>query len=266
MKKTLHFLFSALIIMMAFACGPSQRELAVQQINRAKQSVANGDTVTAISQLDSVKQQYPKAEVQIVVAKNITEELYRSLIEKNLNKQAQNDSLIIDLEKKFIKQKTEFDTYAQYIPKRQSLDRSWDRSFLQINLDERGVLFLTSNYMGQEWLDHTGIRVYDGNLQAKTEKVPLDDPFNHRSEFLDYKWEKVSYTNGKSDAVIHFIAEHPKLNLKCVFLGKRYYYILLEDYDIQAVVDALALSNAIKRKKSIDEQIKQYRKKTAQLQ
>lgn len=266
MKRTLNYVVYAAIVLTAIACGPSQRELAVQQINRAKQSIANRDTITAISQLDSVKHQYPKAEVQIVVAQNMTAELYRSLIEKDMNKQAQNDTLITQLEKKFIKQKTEFDTYTQYIPKRQSLDRSWDRSFLQVNLDERGILYLTSNYMGQEWLDHTGIRVYDGKLQAKSGKVPLDDPFNHRSEFLDYKWEKVSYTNGRSDSVIQFIAEHPRLDLKCVFLGKRYYYILLEDYDIQAVVDALALSKAIKRRKTINEEIKLYREKTAQLQ
>ena len=266
MKQTFKTFIVVLMLFLAFGCGPSQREMAVQQINRAKQSLLVNDTLLAISQLDSVHLKYPKAEVQKVVARNIQAELYRDLTDQALNEQTQNDSLIAKLEKKFVKQKTEFDQYTQYIPKRQSFNRSWDRSFLQINLDERGELYLTSNYMGKEWLDHTGIRVYDGKLQAKSGKVPLDDPLNHRSDFLDYKWEKVSYMNGKSDSVINFIAEHPKLDLKCVFLGKRYYYILLEDYDIQAVIDALELSKAIKRKKLIADEIKKYRNKTSQLQ
>lgn len=266
MKSILKYFFYSLLALFISSCGPSQRELAVQQINRAKQSIIEGDTLKAIVQLDSVKKTFPKAEVQLVVAKNMTEELYRQLMVSKTNELAQTDSTISKLESKFIKQKTEYDQYVQYIPNRQSLDRSWDRSFLQVNLNERGELYLTSNYMGKDWLDHTGIRVYDGPLQAKTEEVPLDNPLNHHSEFIDYKWEKVAYTNGKSDSVIHFITEHPNLNLKCVFLGKRYYYILLEKYDIQAVIDALALSEAIKRRKLISEDIKKYQGKIAELQ
>ena len=114
---------------------------------------------------------------------------------------------------------------------------------------------LSSNYIGEEWLSHTGIRVYDGKLQAKTEKVPLDDPNNHRSDFLDYKWEKVLYREHKADSVINFIADNMNRNLKCVFLGKRYYYILLESYDKEAVRDALLLSNAINEKKRLKREI-----------
>lgn len=266
MKHTTKSIIAIVLLMIAFGCGPSQRELAVQQINLAKQSLLQQDTMLAISQLDSVKLKYPKADVQKVVAQNMLAGLYRELVDGLMLQQSETDSIIIELEKKFVKQKTEFDQYIQYIPKRQSFDRTWDRSFIQVNLDERGELYLTSNYMGENWLEHTGIRVYDGNLQAKTEKVPLDDPFNHRSDFLDYKWEKVSYLNGKSDSIIQFIAENPKLDLKCVFLGKRYYYILLEDYDIQAIVDALSLSQAIKKKKSLADQLQSYRNIISSLQ
>ncbi|MFA9390765.1 MAG: hypothetical protein ACERKD_13215 [Prolixibacteraceae bacterium] len=262
LKQTIYLLLSFLVV----SCGPSQREMAVQQINKAKQSIVSGDTLVAIAQLDSVKIFFPKANVQLVVAKNMTAELYRQLIDRSKDKLNKNDSLIASLELKFIKQKTEFDQYTQYIPKRQSLDRSWDRSFLQVNLDERGELYLTSNYMGKDWLEHTAIRIYDGKLQAKSGTVELDDPMNYRSQFLDYKWEKVAYLNGKSDSVIHFIVEHPNLDLKCVFLGTRYYYILLEEYDIQAVTEALALSNAIKRRKIIAEEIKNFQQKISLLQ
>lgn len=230
------------------SCGPTQREKAVQQINRAKQSIVQGDTTMALAQLDSISIKFPKASVQQVVAANMTRELYRQLIDQQKQQLSQLDSLISSLESKFIKEKTANDHYLQYLPKRQAFDRTWDRSFLQVNLDERGELFLSSNYMGKEWLNHTAIRVYDGQLQAKTETIELDDPLNHHSEFLDYKWERVSYMQGKSDSVILFIAAHRDLKLKCVFLGKQYHYILLEQYDIDTVVDALELSQAIKKR------------------
>lgn len=264
MRLFKYFIIIYSIILM-HSCGPSQRELAVMRINQAKQMVTLGDTIEAISKLDSVRIFYPKAEVQIGIARNYQLNLYQQLIDNRSIQLVRNDTLITSLETKFNKEKTEYDKYTQYIHKRQSFNRSWDRSFLQVHLDERGELYLSSNYMGSQWLNHTGIRVYDGKLMAKSEKIELDDPLNHRNDFLDYKWEKVSYMNGKADSVIHFIAENPKLNLKCVFLGTRYYYILLEDYDIKAVSDALALSQAIKLKVKLEDDIKIFSKKMKNL-
>lgn len=250
-----------LVALSLFSCGPSQRELAVKQINEAKQMVMQGDTLEGIAHIDMVKTHFPKAEVQISVAVNLRNGWYQQMIDKRQLQLIRHDSIIAVMELKFNKEKTEFDTYTQYLHKRQSFNRTWDRSFLMVHLDERGEMYLSSNYMGKEWLKHTGIRVYDGKLQAKSDKIPLDDPMNHRSDFLDYKWEKVSYMNGKADSVIQFIAEHPNLNLKCVFIGQRYYYILLENYDIEAVIDALSLSKAIKQKDEIEKEIATFKNK-----
>lgn len=253
-----------LIITLVFAtilasCGPSQRELAVSKTNQARQQAQNGDTVWALNTLDSIKKLYPKAEMQISIAKNYSDELLRALINTRINKIEQCDTAIARLEKFFIKEKSEFDRYTQYIHNRQTFARSWKRSFLQVNLDERGELFLTSNYMGDEWLNHTSIMVYDGDLKAKSGKVELDDPLNIHSDFSKSKWEKVSYLRGKSDSIIEFIASHPDCKLKCVFQGNRYYYILLEEYDIEAVIEAFELSKAIKNKRTAMEELELYK-------
>jgi len=254
-------LLSIFFMILFWSCGPSQREMAVEKINVAKNMVIHGDTIGAITLLDSVKILFPKAEVQVEVAKKIVNEYYQQLIDSRKMHLIRNDSVLLSLESKFNKEKTEFDRYTQYTHKRQTFNRSWDRSFLQVHLDERGELYLSSNYMGKEWLKHTGIRVYDGELQAKSDRVPLEDPLNHQSDFMDHKWEKISYMNGKADSVIHFIAENPELKIKCVFLGSRYYYILLEQPDIQAVVDALALSEAIKLRAKLENEIRVFESK-----
>lgn len=260
----MHFFKHLLIIcsaLLVIACGPSQRELAVKKINLAKQMVMQGDTLLALTHLDSIRINYPKVEIQIGIARNYQLNLYQQLIDNRRIQLVRNNTLIASLETNFNKEKTEFDKYTQYTHKRQSFNRSWDRSFIQVHLDERGEMYLSSNYMGKKWLKHTGIRVYDGKFQSKSEKIELDDPLNHHNVFLDYKWEKISYMNGKADSVINFIAKHPNLDLKCVFLGTRYYYILLEDFDIQAVTDALALSKAIKRNALLEEEMKIFSKK-----
>lgn len=249
-------IFWCVLIVVLFAgCKPSQRERAVSLINRARHEISAGDTLGALVKLDSVENEFPKATVQVGVARNMKVELYLQLIDSRKAELFANDERITQLEGDFRKEKTEFDMYVQYIHKRQTFNRSWDRSFLQVYLDERGELYLTSHYMGKGWLKHTAIRVYDDTLSQKSGVVPLDDPNNRRSDFLDYKWEKVSYTEGRSDSVIQFISENWQRKLKCVFIGKKYYYILLEDYDIAAVKEALALSKAIKRRKALNQEI-----------
>ena len=130
-----------------------------------------------------------------------------------------------------------------------------------MHLDERGDLYLSSNYHGKNWLNHTGLRVYDSGDAAKTDSIPLNDTHNHHSDFMEAKWEKVSYRNGKDNGVIEFIANNTDRRLKAVFLGKEYYYIILETYDKNAVKDALALSKAIKTKAKLETEIKGLQKK-----
>jgi hypothetical protein len=55
---------------------------------------------------------------------------------------------------------------------------------------------------------------------------------------------------------MEFIASNVDRNLKAVFLGKEYFYIILETYDKEAVRDALKLSVALKRKKALETDIK----------
>lgn len=250
-----------LFVIIFVSCGSSDEEKARTKVDLAKALLAKNDTVNALLQLDSVARLYPEAIYSVNAAKNLSNDINFDLLQKS---EAELDSVknqITSLEKSFVKEKTEFDRYAQYTHKRQTFKRAWDRSYIQIHLDERGELYLSSNYHGKEWLNHTGLRVYDSGDDAKTEKIPIGDVNNHRSDFMDSKWEKVSYRNGKDNGVIEFIANNVDRRLKAVFLGDKYYYIILETYDKEAVRDALALSKAIKKKTRLENRIKSLQKK-----
>lgn len=250
-----------LAIMLIVSCGPSDEDRASLKLKQARALLEKNDTVAALLHLDSIPELFPKAVYAVNSAKNLISEIEFDLLHK---KEAELDSLLVaiaDLEKPFEKEKTPYDRYTQYIHKRQNFQRSWDRSYIQVHLDERGELYLSSNYHGEQWLNHKGLRVYDQGDDAKTEEIPVGDPDNHRSDFMEAKWEKVTYRNGKDNGVMEFIANNTDRRLKAVFLGDRYHYIILETYDKQAVKDAIALSQALKKRSKLENEIKGLQKK-----
>jgi hypothetical protein len=261
MKHLFQVLVSVFFITSFVSCGPTQAEKAVVKLNEAKNLISKGDTLRAIDVLKSIPVLCPKAIAQVEISKSRANELFHQLINAKKEQLSDAEIQIAELEKNFNKEKTEFDMYVQYIPKKLSFSHSWSKSFLQVNLDERGEIFLTSNYMGKEWLKHTAIKVYDGGLQIKTPSVSLNDPNNRESDFIDYKWEKVSYTQGQSDSTIRFIVKNINRQLKCAFMGANYYYIILEDFNKEAIRDAYNLSLAIKNKAQIIRQIKELEEK-----
>jgi hypothetical protein len=200
---------------------------------------------------------FPKAFEPVEKAKTLGNKINTELLFRKQDQYSKVNSRLAELENLFDKEKTEFDRFTQYIHKMQKFERRWNQSFIQLHLDEKGDLFISSNYYGPEWLNHTGLRVYDGIFQAKTDSVSLNDTNNHHSEFMGLHWEKVSYKNGKDNGVIQFIADNADRNLKAVFLGKRMYFIVLESFDKQAIKDALSLSNALKMKAQLQREIKE---------
>ncbi|MFW5831154.1 MAG: hypothetical protein ACOCVA_02805 [Prolixibacteraceae bacterium] len=261
MRFTCHIIAFLFLMIAVAACGPSDEEKARTKLSHAKTLLTKNDTTAALRHLDSIPKLYPEAVYSANAAKNLINEIKFDLLHR---KEAELDSLKIKietLEKPFKKEKTEFDRYAQYIHKRQIFERAWNRSYIQVHLDERGEIYLSSNYHGENWLNHTALRVYDQGEDAKTEEIPVDNINNHRSDFVDAKWEKVTYRDGKDNGVMEFIANNIDRRLKAVFLGNEYYYIILETYDKQAVKDALALSKALKQKRLLEGQIKNLQKK-----
>jgi len=252
------FVFSAIVL---FSCGKSDKKLAADRIALAESLYQKGDTTSALAYLDSIRKKYPTAIQAIVTADQEKKKIYSEIVFREQNELDSVLAKIAKLEPKFVAEKTEFDKYTQYIPKCQNFDRRWNKSFIQFHLDELGNLCMSSNYYGDQWLQHTGIRVYDQDIQAKTDSIGLNDPNNHRSDFMDYIWEKVTYRNGKDNGVIRFIADHPDLKLKAVFLGKRYFYIWLEDYDKEAALESLQFSALLKRKLKLEKEIKSLQSK-----
>ncbi|MFY9151694.1 MAG: hypothetical protein WAO52_06760 [Prolixibacteraceae bacterium] len=259
--RILKIVVGILFLAVLFSCGKSYKKRAAEKYGHAVSLCENGDSLTALQQLDSIPRLFPEAFETVTKAKEFNKKINSEILFRKQDLLDRVNASLEELSKLFDTEKTEYDRFFKYIHKRQNSERRWNQSFIQLHLDERGELYISSNYYGTEWLNHIGLRVYDGVFQAKTDSVLLDDPNNHHSEFMNTHWEKVSYKNGKDNGVIQFIADNTDRNLKAVFLGKRMYYIVLEQYDKQAVKDALALSMALKYRIKLEGEIKALQKK-----
>jgi hypothetical protein len=238
------------------SCGKSEKQMAAGRLQLAESLYEKGDTAQALAHADSIRILYRGAVQEINTADQFKRKIYGDLLYRKQDELDTLNKTIAGLEKNFITGKTEFDRYTRYIHRKQDPERRWNKSFIQVHLDGQGDLSISSNYYGETWLNHTGIRVYDGDLQAKTDTVGLGNVLNHHSDFLNTKWEKVTYMHGADKGVIDFIVRHADRKLKAVFLGKRYYYIILEEYDKQAIADGLNLSRALKRRVVLEKEIK----------
>ncbi|NQU84924.1 MAG: hypothetical protein HQ541_04115 [Mariniphaga sp.] len=243
------------LILFFVSCGPSQEDRARVKLNQARIFLQNQDTSQAILELDSISVLFPKAVYSINAAKTLKDEINWDILQRYELELDSAKIIIEKFEKSFNQEKTEFDRYTQYIHKRQIFDNRWNKSFLKVHLDERGEIYFSSNYYGDQWINHTGIRVYDNPDQAKTERVEAGDANNHRSDFMDGKWEKVTFMDGNENDIIEFIANNTSRRLKAVFLGERYYYIILEEYDKRAFFEADSLSKAIKKQQFLEKEI-----------
>lgn len=254
MKGYTAILFLVFVLLL-MSCKPTDEEKAAVRLNNAKFLLEKGDTTNALLQLDSISF-YPEAKYAANAAKNLAIEINFSLLKR---KEIELDSLktkIAFVETAFDKEKTEFDRYTQYIHKKQNQQNALGRSFIKIQVDERGTIFLSSNYFGKSVLNHYALRVYDGEISAKTDSVPVGSPENHQSEFLDYKWEKVMYLNGKDAGVVQFIADNADRKLKAVFIGRQQQFIELAPWDKQAAKDAIALADALRKRTELQNEIK----------
>lgn len=255
------FVIIAIIQTIVSACGPSQPQLAVKKIAVAEELLAKGDTANGLLHLDSIPILYPKALSEARTAVQISNRVNVSRLMLQRENLAKANLMIDSIIKEFNPEKGEFDRYTNYIHNRQGIDKTWSRSFVQVYLNEKGDLTLSSNYYGGQWINHNLISIEGEGLSAKTDSVPIDNVNNHHSEFSGSKWEKVTYRGEQADKVIALIAANSDKKLKSIFKGKSSYIIWLEESDKKAIKAAYDLAKALKIKNASEKTISLLEKK-----
>ncbi len=248
-----------LLVTLFFAsCGPNKQELAKAKYNRAEQLVAEKNFNDAKLEIDSIAELYP-GQIEYITRGN---DLLRKITieEQNQNKVFLDSMLqakqaeLEPLMKNFIVS-SEYGAKKILIHKRQKPENSYARTYLRAHLDLEGNFYISSRYSGADRLHHDQIKVYFSGNEALSEVVPEDGFNNRHFEDGENQWEVVNFKDGKDNGVIDFIAHNADQSIKVQFRGKKYYYIVMEKFDKEAIRDGYEISFVLKEIKRIEEEL-----------
>lgn len=227
------------------SCGPSREEKASEKLDEAIALRDSGNYNLAKMKLDTVMTRFGDLTEQVAFARRMLDSI--TLMEQKRNLQYL-DSMIVEKEKELeplLKNFIESDEYGSQtilIHRRQKPENSYNRTFIRAHLNVQGEFYISSRYHGTEWIRHEQIKVYNAGKSVTSAVVP-EDGFNNRCfEDGEDKWEIVSYKDGDDNGIINFIASNAEKPLKVQFIGKKYYYIVMEKFDKEAIRDGYETS------------------------
>lgn len=262
--QKLSFLF---VVLTFLSCGPSSEEQAEKKLAEVKALKEAGNFNLAKLKIDTLLSEFGALQEKAEAAKQLLLEINISEQERNLayldsSLQAQ-EALLQPMLKNFI-ESDEYGSEKILIHRRQRPENSYNRTFLRAHLKPSGEFYISSRYHGTQWIHHKQIRVYYRNQEVSSLKIEEDDFNNRRFEDGEFKWEIVTYRDGKDNGVVDFIAKNYDQPLRVQFRGKKYEYIILERFDREAIRDAYEISFLLKEISQIKEE--QARAKEAILQ
>jgi len=249
--KQLNKLSLILPLLLMVACGPSKQELAQALLEDAQMAIDSSDYYLARLKVDSINLLYPNQIEEVAAGKKM---MWRIELTEQKQSLAYYDTLLVQrqkdferLKKNFVYQAGKFEGYeGTYIHKRQRIANSHDRTYLRAYLNEKGEFYISSRYHGKSHIYHNSIKVYDAGLFAESEEIPESSFDNRRFDDGEDYWETVNYRNGSDNGVVSFIVNNYDKRLKVEFKGKKHYYIVMEQFDKEAIRDAYNLSLIIK--------------------
>lgn len=250
------------------SCGPNKEKIAQEKFERAQQQFQNKNYNDAKLIIDTITEFYPDQIEYTTRAKDLLRTI--TIEEQKSNLQFLDSVLTVkeaELEP-LLKNFTESSDYGSkkiLIHKRQKPENSYSRVYLRAHLDWDGDFYISSQYTGTSHINHNQIKVYfDGN-SALSEKVEKDGFLNRQFEDGENVWEIVNYKDGKDNGVADFIASNWNKSLKVQFMGKKYYYIVMEKYDKEAIRDGYEISFVLKEIKKIKEEKEKVKKELFKL-
>lgn len=241
-----------------FACEDIEKK-AGEKLQAAREAFSRGDYNEAKMQIDSIKILYPKAFETRSAGIALMQEVELKEQEKSL---AYLDSMLQAKQQEFdavngkytLEKDAEYQRIGHYLHPSQVIEKNLHRSFLRFQVDETGVMSMTSIYCGAHNIHHVAVRVTapDGSF---AETPAAKD--SYETTDLDEKIEKADFKLGEDGNVIGFLYLNRDKNIKVNYLGERPYSTTLTATDRQALAAiyelAQLLSSITEIKKNMEE-------------
>lgn len=241
-----------------FSCEDVEKK-AGEKLQAAREAFELGNYNEAKILIDSIKMLYPKAFETRRAGIGLMQEVELKEQEKSL---IYLDSMLQAKQKDFdaIKGKYTFEKDAEYqnignyLHPSQVIEKNLHRSFLRFQVDENGVMSMTSIYCGAHNIHHVAVKVTapDGSF---AETPAAKD--SYETTDLGEKIEKADFKLGEDGNVMGFLYLNKDKNIKVNYQGERPYSITMTAADRQALVSvyelAQLLSSMTEIKKNMEE-------------
>lgn len=244
MKKLIILSLTSLLII---SCGNKSEQKAAERLEFARQAFEAKDFNLAKSEIDSIKILYPKA----FKARKEGLRLMQLLeLEEQRISLVYLDSVITSkqtafetIKGKFVFEKdTAYQDIGNYYWPTQIVEKSMHRSFLRFQVNERGLMSMTSIYCGGHYIHHIAVKVIaPDNTFAET---PASED-SYETTDLDEKIEKADYAMGKDGNVMGFIHLNNDKNLRVEYIGERKYSTTMLPTDRLAVKELYELAQIL---------------------
>ncbi|MBQ5663829.1 MAG: hypothetical protein IIV19_05300 [Bacteroidaceae bacterium] len=243
MKKAVYCIAAIISIAMFAACGESIEEKAQRSLQTARVAYEAGDFQSAKIELDSLKILYPKAF-------NARREAMKLMREVELAEQQRSvacfDSMLVAkrtelenvIKSDFVFEKDEkYQEIGNFMIASQAPMKNLMNSYLRGQVDENGVLTITSIYRGKA-ISHNKVKVSVGDSFAESAN-PIS---NYTSKHLGVTTERVDFRFGKDEGIIGFIVLNAGKSIKVELSGKSSYSYTMRQEDVKAITKLYDLS------------------------
>ncbi len=241
-----------------FSCEDVEKK-AGEKLQAAREAFELGNYNEAKILIDSIKILYPKAFETRRAGIGLMQEVELKEQEKSM---AYLDSMLQAKQKEFaaIKGKYTFEKDAEYqnignyLYPSQVIEKNLHRSFLRFQVDENGIMSMTSIYCGAHNIHHGAVKVTapDGSF---AETPAAKDSYETTN--LGEKIEKADFKLGEDGNVMGFLYLNKDKNIKVNYLGERPYSVTMTATDRQALASiyelAQLLSSMTEIKKNMEE-------------
>ena len=227
-----------------FSCEDVEKK-AGEKLQAAREAFELGNYNEAKILIDSIKMLYPKAFETRRAGIGLMQEVELKEQEKSL---VYLDSMLQAKQK-------DFDAInGKYLHPSQGIEKNLHRSFLRFQVDENGVMSMTSIYCGAHNIHHVAVKVTapDGSF---AETPAAKD--SYETTDLGEKIEKADFKLGEDGNVMGFLYLNKDKNIKVNYQGERPYSITMTAADRQALASvyelAQLLSSMTEIKKNMEE-------------
>lgn len=244
MKKLIVGLCATLVLA---SCGNDAEKKANERLTTARTAFEQGDYNEAKLQIDSIKILYPKAfdarrEGISLMQQIELKEQQQSLVYLDSILQTKQKEFESIKNKYVLEKDAEYQQTGNYFWPTQTVEKNLHRSFLRFQVNEQGVMSMTSIYCGGSNLHHFAVKVIapDGSFA----ETPASKD-SYETTDLEEKIEKADYKMGADGNVMGFLYLNRDKNIKVEYIGDRKYTTTMTPADRQALAGIYELSQLL---------------------